>query len=531
MKVDFYPFPDVKYLSKRDVLFQSEPQSFKKFLSHPFHIDSFKSKIEERRDFPVERELLVSVIKEQYAQAGISDIPVENIDLLSLENTFTVITAHQPSLLTGPLYFVYKILSVINLAEQLSEKHVQENIVPVFIIGSEDHDFDEVNHLTLFGKKIAWESNQTGPVGRMKTEGLDEVLEEVYSILGESDNAIKLKLTIEKAFKGAETYNIGVFRMVHELFKKYNLVILVTDHKDLKKSFVPHIKKEIFEHISQDLIVQTQNELEELHLKSQAHAREINFFYLQEGRRDRIVLEDDKYAINDTDLTFSKEDLEIEIENYPERFSPNVVMRPIYQEFILPNLAYLGGGGEIAYWTERKRQFEALEVSFPILVRRNSLMFIGQSEAKQLQEFEIDQSILFDDVEEWLKHFLKSHSSAELEFTEEFENFHQAYEKLAFKAEKIDHTLAQAILANQAKQFKIFEQLSGRLLRSEKDKHDREVKKIRKLHHKLFPGGGLQERKDNFIPFYLKYGDTYFDLLKKNLDPFNHSFVVISETE
>ena len=150
MKVDFYPFPDVKYLSKRDVLFQSEPQSFKKFLSHPFHIDSFKSKIEERRDFPVERELLVSVIKEQYAQAGISDIPVENIDLLSLENTFTVITAHQPSLLTGPLYFVYKILSVINLAEQLSEKHVQENIVPVFIIGSEDHDFDEVNHLTLF---------------------------------------------------------------------------------------------------------------------------------------------------------------------------------------------------------------------------------------------------------------------------------------------------------------------------------------------------------------------------------------------
>ncbi|GLR16504.1 bacillithiol biosynthesis cysteine-adding enzyme BshC [Portibacter lacus] len=529
MKVNFFPFSSVPQLSKRDVQFQENPELFKSFLSFPITLEAFGGKMKDRSNYAVDRSLLVNVIKEQYENAGVANVPTQNIESLANNETFTVITAHQPSLLTGPLYFIYKILSVINLAEKLNETYPESHVVPVFIIGSEDHDFEEINHLNLFGRKIEWENDARGPVGRMKTDTLDPVLEQVYDILGDSENAEQLKDLIKSSFKDVDSYNEAVFRMVHQLFHKYNIVLLVTDDKALKSAFVPHIKKEIFERPSQELIVKTQDALGDLDLKSQAHAREINFFYLQEGRRDRIELDGEHYKVLETDLSFTKDELETEIENHPDRFSPNVVMRPIYQETILPNLAYLGGGGEIAYWTERKSQFEAFNVSFPILVRRNSLLFLTKSETKQMEKYEISSENLFQTDEEWVQHYVKLNAGAELEFSKEFDLFNQAFDLLGEKAEGIDKNLAQAIKAGQVKQFKSFEQLSSRLLRTEKDRHETDIKKIRKLHDKIFPSGSLQERKDNFIPFYLKYGAEYLDTLKANLDPFNPEFVVISE--
>jgi bacillithiol biosynthesis cysteine-adding enzyme BshC len=528
MKLDFFPFSEVKQLSKRDITFQEHPELFKDFLSFPFEKGSFKHKIEERRKFPIDRSLLVEVIKEQYESAGVSNVPVQQIESLADENTFTVVTAHQPSLLTGPLYFIYKIISVINLAEKLSEEH-DEKVVPVFIIGSEDHDFEEVNHLSLFGNKIEWQSNQGGAVGRMTTDGINEALEKVYDILGSSEYAEELRQLILKSFDNVTAYNTAVYRMVHSLFNEFDLVILLTDNKKLKSTFIPYIKKEIFERPSQELIVASQEALGDLHMKSQAHAREINFFYLQVGRRDRIEFEDDIYKVLDTDIQFSKSELEAEIDNFPERFSPNVVMRPIYQETILPNLAYLGGGGEIAYWTERKTQFEAFNVSFPILIRRNSVLWIDKGALKQMNKYNISMESLFHTDEEWVQNYVKLHAGVELEFSQEFDAFNQAFDLLAEKAKDIDANLAKSIKGTQVKQFKSFEQLTSRLLRTEKDRLETDVNKIRKLHDKLFPSGSLQERKDNFIPFYLKHGKNFLQILKENLDPFNDKFIVISE--
>ncbi len=531
IKLDYFPFTEVSYLSKRDVKFQVEPEIFEPFISFPFNEDSFLKKINDRKQFPIDRNLLTEVLNEQYSKANITDPPNQSIELLLQDNTFTVVTAHQPSLMTGPLYFIYKIISVINLAETLSLKYPEYNILPVFIIGSEDHDFEEVNHFNIFNKTITWENNESGPIGRMSIESLQPVLKEIYAILGENDHAISLKNIIEFSFKDAKNYNIAVLRMVHQLFKKYNLITLITDHKSLKKSFVKSIEKEIFEHASQELIIETQLQLEKLDLKSQAHAREINFFYLQDGKRDRIVQEEGIFKVLDTELEFSEEQLRLEINNFPERFSPNVVMRPIYQESILPNLAYLGGGGEIAYWTERKTQFEAFGKSFPILVRRNSVLWISKSDSILLQKYDISLENIFNTEEQWIKNFVKGQASAQLEFLQEFDLFNKSYDLLAEKAAKIDASLYNSIKASHAKDFKSFEQLSSRLIRVEKERHEKDINKIRKIKSKLFPGGGLQERKENFMSYYLIHGEAYFDILKKNLDPFNHSFVVISEVE
>ena len=529
MKLDLMPFDKISYLSNRDIEFQINPQKFSEFLSVNYSLEGFREKIEQRKKYPVNRSLLVDVIKKRYAQAGIKDFPMSQVALLEDENTFTVITAHQPSLLTGPLYFIYKILSVINLAEQLDAEYEDYNILPVFILGSEDHDFEEINHIELFGNKIVWESNQGGSVGKMNTEALDPVLAKVYEIMGTSENAESLKAILKSSFEGASNYNTAVLRLVHQLFKKYNLIIVLTDDLALKASFKKHIENEILNQPSQDLILKTQDRLEELGFKPQAHAREINFFYLQEGRRDRIVKEADQYKIHGTSLSFTEKEIKDEINSHPERFSPNVVMRPIYQEHVLPNLAYLGGGGEIAYWTERKTQFEHFETSFPILIRRNSVLWINKGDQKLLDNYDISVEDIFGDEEELVKTYVKSQSSEELEFTAEFELFNKAFDSLASKAKGIDASLANAIGATKTKQFKSFEQLSSRLIRAEKDHFERDISKIRKLKSRLFPSNSLQERKDNFIPFYLKHGESYFDRIKENLDPFDHSFVIISE--
>ena len=529
MKLDLMDFNKISYLSDRDIAFQTNPQKFADFLSVSFSKEGFKQKIEQRKKYPINRSLLTDVIKKRYAQAGIDDLPISQIEALQNENTFTVITAHQPSLLTGPLYFIYKILSVINLAEQLSAENEDYKILPVFILGSEDHDFEEINHLQLFGNKIEWESDQGGSVGKMNTETLDPVLEKVYEIIGSSENAESLKTILKSSFKDASNYNTAVLRMVHELFKKYNLLIVLTDDVALKSSFKKHIENEILNQPSQELIQKEQDKLEKIGFKPQAHAREINFFYLQDGRRDRIVKDGDEYKINGTTLSFTETEIKDEINSHPERFSPNVVMRPIYQEHVLPNLAYLGGGGEIAYWTERKTQFEHFETSFPILIRRNSVLWINNGDKKLLDKYNISIEDIFGDEEELVKTYVKSQSSEELEFTSEFELFNQAFDSLASKAKNIDSSLASSIDATKTKQFKSFEQLSSRLIRAEKDKYERDISKIRKLKNRLFPNNSLQERKDNFIPFYLKHGESYFDIIKENLDPFDQSFVIISE--
>lgn len=530
MKIENFPYTDVPNLSSRDILFQTQQDKFLPYLQYPFTKEGFAEKIKERKTFPVNRKVLVDSILKHYENAGISDYPKEEIELLLKDNTFTVVTAHQPSLLTGPLYFIYKIISVINLAESLDSEYDDVKILPVFIVGSEDHDFDEINHLNLFSKKVVWENEEGGPVGRMSTDSLMPVLEEVYDILGNSENAEALKSIIGSSFKDVDNYNTGVLRLVHQLFIKYRLICLVADDKDLKAQFIPHIKKEIFEKPSQDLIQQTQEKLnKDLDVKSQAFAREINFFYLQPGRRDRIELNNGKYHVLDTDITFTKEELEEEIDQHPERFSPNVVMRPIYQETILPNLAYLGGGGEIAYWTERKTQFKTFGVSFPILVRRNSVLWLSKGDVKQLKQYGVEGKQIFDTDDDWIRRFLKENASASLEFSQEFDLFHKAYEMLEEKAEIVDKSLSQAVKGTHVKQFKIFEQLSGRLLRAEKDRNDKDVQKIKKLKDKLFPNFGLQERTDNFMSLYLKNGEEFFDMLKDYLDPFNPNFIIIYE--
>ncbi len=529
MEVTKLPFSKIPQLSKRDIAYVDENPLLEPFYKYQVRIENFEAIIHNKQNENINRDLLVEVLQEQYAKFEKSERVTDNIQLLASKNTFTIVTAHQPSLFTGPLYYIYKIISTINLSKALTAYYPGFQFVPVFVTGGEDHDFEEVNHANIFNKTLVWENDEQGSVGMMKTSSLQNVLAELKDLLGESEKGKKIYEEIEQSHTSHKIYSDAVIDLMHRFFKEDGLVVLNMNHVKLKRSFIPFIKEEIIKQPSHVLVEQTAEMLSDVGFKQQATAREINFFYLNNQIRERVVFEDDVFKVLNTDLVFTTKEMEKEIENHPEYFSPNVIMRPIYQESILPNLAYIGGGGEIAYWIERRSQFEYFKVNFPMLIRRDSVLWIDRSTSKKMEKLDLDVEAIFKDTEVLIKEFVHKNTEEDLNLNSQKEEVNKVFESVKELAKNIDATLVGKIEAEQTKSVKSLEQLEARLIKSKKQKYEIEINQIRSLKAKLFPNNGLQERYDNLISFYFTYGEDFFKILKENLNPLDRKFVVIRD--
>ena len=353
MKIAHVSFADVPQLAKTDLAYATNNPNLRPFFHYTPSVEAFEKVMEDKSREIFSRNILVEVLENQYRNLPPIDAVVGNIAALKNKKTFTIVTAHQPLLFTGPLYFIYKIIAVINVTKKLKSVYSDFHFVPVFVIGGEDHDFEEVNHAHLFGKKITWQNDEKGAVGFMKSALLAEPLAELTEILGNSEAAQKIISLLKDAYLNTEKYVEATLSLLHHLFGADGLVVLSMHHSALKRLFIPVMRDELLHQTSKKIIDKTIEELSVLGYKTQAAPRDINLFYLREQLRERIVKEGAGYKVWNTDLVFSEAEIVDELENFPERFSPNVVLRPLFQEIVLPNLAYVGGGGELAYWLER----------------------------------------------------------------------------------------------------------------------------------------------------------------------------------
>ncbi|WP_116124421.1 bacillithiol biosynthesis cysteine-adding enzyme BshC [Lewinella sp. IMCC34183] len=527
MKIDRIPFTEIPQFSKRDVAYATGSEDLVPFRKYPVTLDAFAQVMQDKDADDTDRELLVGELERQFADLPEFDAVSGAVQHLRSRNAYTVITAHQPSLFFGPLYFVLKICSAINLARQLNERYPDKRIVPVFICGGEDHDFEEVNHLQVYGNRIEWEDKQGGPVSAYTTDTLGDALAQLKDILGDRETAVTIYDKIERSFRQHDHYGAATVALVHELFGPHGLVTVDMSRPAFKAAFRPIMEREIFESVSQPLIEQAQKKLEGIGYSGQAHAREINLFYLTPNRRDRLVRDGDGFRVLDTDKTFTQQELRKELEEHPERFSPNVVMRPLFEELIFPNLAYIGGGGELAYWLERKEQFKEFGINFPMLIRRNSVLWIDKGNQKKLEKLDLDYRKLFHESDLIIRDYVAEQSENELSLADELEQLEALFQGIAKKAEEIDPTLAKAVLGEHARQAKSVENLEGRLRRTEKQRFETSMNQIRGLRDKLFPDNGMQERYDSFLNFYLQEGDAFFEVLIEHLDPLQEGLVVI----
>ncbi|CAI8326300.1 MAG: Putative cysteine ligase BshC [Cryomorphaceae bacterium] len=509
MKVSEISYQETNKFSNLVLDYLKKDEKLKPFVNHFPTLENFEKQITEKKTHSINRVVLVDVLSKQNASLFLSKKSKLNIESLKENSTFTVTTGHQLCLFTGPIYFIYKIISTINLAEQLEEKYPNNNFVPVFWMATEDHDFQEINHIHLFGKKITWDSKQSGAVGRMHLDGFEGLLTELKSVLGNSENADKLISLFEKSYLTNDNLADATRYLVNELFGKYGLVILDGDEKRLKEQFISTIKKDVLEQGFEKSITKCSVDLVN-NYKAQAFVRTINFFKLSDGKRELIK---DKIT-------------EKEIQNNPASFSPNVLLRPLYQETILPNIAYIGGGAEVAYWMQLKTAFHQENIPFPILMLRNSVLFMDNKQNQKRQDLGFTINDLFLEEHQLQKKFVLNKNDTAISLHEEMDAFESIY--LSIIAKTNDIGLQNSIVSQQQKQLKSFKQLEEKSLRLAKQKNESSLNQINKIKKQLFPNNSLQERYDNFIPFYLKCGDNFIEILKENLNPLNPNFVVLS---
>jgi bacillithiol synthase len=303
---------------------------------------------------------------------------------------------------------------------------------------------------------------------------------------------------------------------------------LIIDGNDVafKRILKPVIQEDLFQHFPHVLADAQTKKLEDLGYKSQIFPREINFFYMDKGLRERIEKDGDIYKVLNSGISFSQNELSELVEAHPERFSPNVVLRPLYQEMILPNLAYLGGPAEVVYWLQLKGIFDHFEVQFPALMPRNFATVLDIPIQRKIEKLGLTDQMLFQSVNEWKKGFVEEFASMDFHLKNEKEALSMIFENSGQKAASLEKSLGHAFEAGKVRALKILDQLGQKVRKAEERKWETQIRQREAIFNYMNPGGSPQERVENFMRFYLS-DDLFIDKIQTVFDPFDFSYMIL----
>ncbi|MCL7988250.1 bacillithiol biosynthesis cysteine-adding enzyme BshC [Sphingobacterium sp. lm-10] len=530
MKATYIDYKDTNSFSKTLLAYLAGDEALSPFYGHYPTLENFGKQIESKSAFSLDqRTVLVQELRKQY-DGLLEDAPEvrQQIDSLQDPQTFTVVTGHQLNIFTGPLYFIFKIVSAIRLAQDLNKAYPDQHVVPVYWMATEDHDFEEINHTRVHGKKVSWDRPSLAATGRMPTEDMVDVVRQYIGMLGLNGHSADLATLVEDAYLSGLPLADATRKLVHQLFKKYGLIIIDADRPSFKRQFSDIIAKDILSEASFRAIEHTSSLLNERGYATQVNAREVNFFYLTDTFRERLVRTyDGRFEVLHRNIFFTEEELLQEIANYPERFSPNVVMRPLYQELILPNLAYIGGGAEIVYWLQLKANFDQYQLPFPILVPRNSAIVTDDAVVGKIFRLDLTLKSIFKPLDVLKNEYVRRYTKHRLTLRDEWMELNAIFGKMKLRTHKIDPSLGPSTEAVKARLKKAINSLEKKLLKSDKRNHQEGLIQIERVKDRLFPGGGLQERSENFATLYVKYGDVLIADLVTYFNPLDFKFTIL----
>ncbi len=499
------------------------------FYSFAPSLAGIEQAIQAKKNQPVNRMLLAQVLQEQYKGLAETGFVTQNIQALLSENTFTICTAHQPNLFTGPLYFIYKILHAIKLAQHLQMQFADYRFVPVYYMGCEDADLEELNHIYVDEKRYEWTTLQKGAVGRMVVDNkLTELIDELQQQIGITISGRAFIALLRECYNPGCQIQEATLKLVHALFHSYGLIVLIPDEARLKAQMIPVFLDDLFENTSAQLVATTSRQIGALY-NAQAHSRDINLFYLTDSMRERIEKKEGQFRVLNSTISFTPDEIKKEVTDHPERFSPNVILRGLFQETILPNVAFIGGGGELAYWLQLKHLFVANKVSFPVLLLRNSFVVIDERLKKLAATVGLLPEELFLSETEQLNALI-AREGKEPKLNGEVKRLTDVYDSLKEKILASHPTLGQHIEALKTNAVKRLSGLEEKLQRAERKKRVDTQAQIAVLKRGLFPGKNLQERVENVALFYSKWGQDFIHGLYDHSPAFTEELVILQKT-
>lgn len=530
MKAHTLPLAETGIYGKLMMDYLEGHPALREFYKYLPAVASVPDVIRDRKEFPFHRDELADELLNQH-RAYFSRYPVleAQIGKIREENTFTVTTGHQPCIAGGPLYFIYKLITTINFAKKLNDEYKEYHFVPVFWLGAEDHDLDEVNNVFLHGKTIRWQSHQTGATGRMSLDGAEEFIQELKAVFAKEQFAGDALDILERAYLSQNNLADATRDFALSFFGNEGLIVLDADRPVLKKLLKNVVRQELAIQPSFRLLTETNEKLGK-NYKLQVNPREINLFYLDDQLRERIV-RDDKghFDIVNTDLDFTKEFILDLADKQPERFSPNVILRPVYQEIILPNIAYIGGPGEISYWLQLKSVFEHYEVSFPMLVPRNNAVILPGRQVEKFIQLGFTLKDVFRSYDELSKEWLSTQEDLSQQVATAKNDLQKIYAQLASGFSVVDATLESSVMAEAQKTMNSLENLLKKGNAALKRKHEVALNQIKNVLEKAAPNDSPQERLVNIFQFFPRHGTALINDLLNHFEALSGEMVMFEE--
>lgn len=522
-------YKDTHRFSKLIIDYLEQHPNLAPYFSFPTNLEGFQEAIEQRKSFNSSRPTLVKALQNQYKNYAPKENFTPLIEQLKEENTFTITTAHQTNLLLGPVYLIYKIMHAIVLADYLKDQFSDYNFLPVYYMGSEDNDWEELNHFYFQGQKYEWITDQSGAFGKAKIDAaLIQLINEWKKDVDQVNHPFFSDLIekIEHSYVVGRTIAEANKLLIHLLFDEDSLIVIDGDDPLLKHSFQDFIKDDLIRHSALEIVKNTTKNIEQ-NYKTQAHVRSINLFYLNEGIRERIEKSGHLYSVLNTNIHWTEEELLHKLKDAPEQFSPNVILRPLYQEYILPNVGFVGGGSELAYWMQLKDLFDFYHLPFPILILRQSVEMITQSIQKDLKALDLEHTDLFKSKNELMTQKAKESLPNHLDLSALKSQIHSDLERFKIPITELENTLEYSLGAVQMKISNQISILQKKIIRAQKKQLNEYEDLISNLLTSVFPYElGLTERKESFLSYYSLIGANWLQMLKKHTDPMGKKFLL-----
>lgn len=525
---------DCQYLSPRNSGLYSEwvlrylekDVALRDLYAYDFSVEGVQQFIKESRFSSRRRQQLHESVKRQYNGMELPEKVRRNIDSLANANTFTITTGHQLVLMGGPLFVAYKILSVVRMAEHLNALLPEYNFVPVFWMASEDHDWEEVNHFYFHGRRYEWQPGYSGAVGRYVLPGMQHFIEGLPEELR----------TWAQVYAEGITWGQATRRLLHRLFGDLGLVIVDGDDHHLKALWKECIWQELVQAPTKGAVSRQNEQIERLNGTVQAHARDINLFYLTKEERLRVErLSDDSWQTVGGEFTWSQCALREAVDKQPEAWSPNVILRPVYQQAILPNAVYVGGPGELAYWLQLREVFACWRdmdehIQMPVVGLRHSLFVFTPNDLRKMEKNSLQAGQFFQPIEQLLKEWLATHAYETEAFEKAKVKTEEAYALLLPEIDAVDASLNKKVKAYEAQALKQIEDLEKRFYKAVKQREETAVRQIQSVHERLFPEGVPQERHDSLFSFFVYHQEeNYWQQLLRLLKPFETDVLLLKE--
>ncbi|MDQ3142046.1 MAG: bacillithiol biosynthesis cysteine-adding enzyme BshC [Bacteroidota bacterium] len=513
-----------------DLAYWCNPKKFQEFIQNLPELAAIPDQIQHKKNTYKNRAVLSDILKRQYDSLPHELITASQLDKISSENCFTICCAHQPCLFTGPGYFIFKILSTIKWAQQINKAFPDYHFIPVYYCGSEDHDVEEINHVTIYNHALKWDSTIKGPVGRIPASGIEDVIAKIKDIFSREETAGDFDDFLASFQLEGMSYGWFTKRLIHHLFSEFGLLIFDPDDTDAKIAFKEVMKKEIEDFLIFKTSQRTIQKLKSFPFEIQANPREINLFYFSSiHSRERIILEGVEYKTTEGFHIANKTDISSFLDKNPEHFSPNVLLRPLYQESILPNIVFVGGGAEVSYWMQLKEVFDSQQISFPILARRCSGVIIDKSLNNKIQKFEFKAEEFLQEYSIVERLFINRVSHSKDEIQNQLQQIEIALKSISETGGQIETSLKNSLAADFSKLMKDIHHSLNKITKAEKLKYDVDLQKLANIYKQLYPDLVLQERQQSLITYYIRYGRQFLSLILENIHPEKPEVLLITQ--